>query len=105
MDARRSGVRDEAAKRRTEAAVAWLRDTFADARTRDASAVVIGFHANPRFDSPVADEYRQTYEPFLTALEEEVEQFAKPVLVAHGDGPRVHGRSSPRALHDRPATR
>ena len=28
---------------------------------------------------------RQNYEPFLTALEEEVEQFGKPVLVAQGD--------------------
>ncbi len=82
----RTTAHDEASKRRTDAAVAWLRDTFADARVRSASAVVIGFHANPGFDAPVTDDYRQAYEPFLAALEEEVEQFSKPVLVAHGDG-------------------
>lgn len=75
-----------AAKRRTEAAAAWLRETFAEARALNAWAVVFGFHANPDFEEPVDDPYRQTFEPFITALEEEVEQFAKPVLAVHGDG-------------------
>jgi Calcineurin-like phosphoesterase len=81
----RTAANDEAATRRMDAAVAWLHDTFAEARATDASAVVIGFHANPSFEAPVDDGYRQNYEPFLTALEEEVEQFGKPVLVAQGD--------------------
>lgn len=81
----RTVAHDEASRRRTDAAAAWLRDTFVDAGARSASAVIIGFHANPGFGSPVVDEYRQSYEPFLTTLEEEVEQFGKPVLVAHGD--------------------
>jgi len=82
----RTAAHDEASTRRTEAAAAWLRDTLADARASSASAVVIGFHADPGFASSVADKYRQAYEPFLVTLEEEVEQFGKPVLVAHGDG-------------------
>jgi hypothetical protein len=81
----RTAAHDEATTRRTAAAVAWLRDTFTDARAQHASAVVIGFHANPSFEAPVGDNYRQSYEPFLTALEEEVEQFDRPVLVAQGD--------------------
>ena len=81
----RTAQDDAEARRRTEAAVAWMRETFALARTANASAVVIGFHANPAFERPVTDGERQSYEPFLMALEEEVEAFPKPVLVAQGD--------------------
>ena len=81
----RTTAHDEAAKRRTDAAVAWLRQAFDEARASDATAVVLGFHANPGFEAEIDEEYRQRYEPFLTALEEEVEQFGKPVLVAQGD--------------------
>jgi hypothetical protein len=76
---------DEASVRRTNAAVAWLRAIFGEARERGASAVVIGFHANVTFEAPIDDKYRQSYEPFITTLEEEVERFANPVLVVHGD--------------------
>ena len=81
----RTAADDEAVTRRTDAAVAWLRDAFAEARTSGATAVFLGFHANPSFEAAADDEYRQSYEPFLTALEEEAEQFGKPVLVAQGD--------------------
>ena len=81
----RTAAHDEAAIRRTAAAAAWLRDTFAEASAASARAVVIGFHANPAFEAPAADKYRQSYEPFLTALEEEAERCGKPVLVAPGD--------------------
>jgi hypothetical protein len=37
-------------------------------------------------EAPPGDPYRQAFEPFITALEAEVEQFAKPVLALHGDG-------------------
>jgi hypothetical protein len=76
---------DEAIVRRTAAATAWLRETFADAAATGAHAVVIGFHANPGFERSADDPERQRYEPFLTALEEETERFGKPVLVAQGD--------------------
>ena len=46
--------------------------------------MVIGFHGNPNFEDP-PDNPRQAFEPFLTALEEEVERFARPVLAVHGD--------------------
>jgi hypothetical protein len=81
----RTVAHDEAATRRTDAAAAWLRDSFAEARVSSATAVVLGFHANPSLEAEANDEYRQSYEPFLTALEEEVEQFGKPVLVVQGD--------------------
>jgi hypothetical protein len=76
---------DAAAKRRTEAAAGWVRETFAEARSSNASAVVLSFHANPAFEGSVDDPHRLAFEPFITAVEEEVEEFGKPVLVAHGD--------------------
>ena len=91
---------------RTEAATTWLRETFAGARSQNASAVVIGFHANPDFEQPAGTRYRQAYEPFIAALEEEVEEFRRPVRVTHGDNhefivdhPLVH-RTTGRRLNN-----
>jgi hypothetical protein len=80
---RRTAVDDAAARRRTEAAAAWMREAFSAAKTSNASAVVIALHGNP-FDEEPKD--REPFQPFLITLEEEVEQFRRPVLVAHGDG-------------------
>jgi calcineurin-like phosphoesterase family protein len=81
----RTTADDDAAKRRTAAAVAWLHETFTEAKNVKASAVVLSFHASPGFENPVDDPYRQSFEPFITTLEEEVERFSGPVLIAHGD--------------------
>jgi len=81
----RTASDDEAARRRTEAAAAWVRETFAQARTLNASAVVISFHGVPPFEQP-DDSERYAFEPFIAVVEEETERFARPVLLAHGDG-------------------
>jgi hypothetical protein len=81
----RTTKNDEEVVRRTAAATAWLRETFAAARSSNARGVVLGFHANPAFERPADHQYRQHFEPFLTALEEDAEAFARPVLVVHGD--------------------
>jgi hypothetical protein len=72
-------------RRRTEGAAAWVRETFRQARASDAPAVVIAFQAFPFFELAARDPTRQPFEPFLLALEEEVERFARPVLAVHGD--------------------
>lgn len=64
---------------RTQAATVWMRQTFAEARSANAPAVVVAFHGNP------FSRFAPALQPFLTALEEEVERFRRPVLVAHGD--------------------
>ena len=81
----RTSSDDDAARRRTEAAVAWLRETFTTARSLNASAVVLSFHASPDFDDSPDDPDRQPFEPFLITLEEEADRFARPVLITHGD--------------------
>jgi hypothetical protein len=78
----RTSVDDAAARRRTEVAAAWMRETFSAAKASNASAVVIAFHGNA-FDIEPQD--REPFQPFLFALQEEVERFQRPVLVTHGD--------------------
>lgn len=73
---------DTAARERTEGAAAWIRETFNAAKASNASAVVVAVHGNP-FDEHAED--REPFEPFLTVLRQEAEQFGRPVLVAHGD--------------------
>jgi hypothetical protein len=79
----RTKADDEEVLRRTEAAAAWLRETFAEATANEASAVILGFHGTLGFGVP--SEQVEGYEPFTSALEEVVDQFGKPVLAIHGD--------------------
>jgi hypothetical protein len=81
----RTTADDAASRRRTEAAAQWTRQAFAEAVRVSATAVIIAFHATPGFDDPP---YRQNFEPFVSALEEEAARFGHPVLVVHGDGHR-----------------
>jgi hypothetical protein len=74
-----------AVARRTEAATSWMRETFAEAQRADAPAVVIAFHADPELQEAPGDAERRPFEAWITALEEEVERFARPVLAIHGD--------------------
>lgn len=80
---KRTAADDEEARRRLEASLAWLRDTFTRARSASANAVVVAFHADPGFDW-TADE-RRPYQPLLDAFEDEAVAFGKPVLLIHGD--------------------
>jgi hypothetical protein len=81
----RSPADDAEVRDRTAAAIAWLGDTFARARSSGVPAVVIAFHANPSFELPRGHAGRAPYESFITALESEAVAFGKPVLVVQGD--------------------
>jgi hypothetical protein len=81
----RPATEDAAVKRRTAAAAAWVRESFAEARSLNARGVFLGFHANPDLEGTARSQYRAAFEPFLAALEEEAERFRKPVLAMHGD--------------------
>jgi hypothetical protein len=84
---------------RNEANIAWLRETFAEARKRRSAAVMLISQANPGFDqfdagrSPSRDPrtLAQTdglpdgFQEFLLTLRAEVIAFVKPVAYVHGD--------------------
>jgi len=83
---------------RNLANIAWVRATFADARSRGSVAVMLISQANPGFDltdprtSPrnpttliQADLLADGFRVYLTALRDEVVAFRKPVAYVHGD--------------------
>ena len=79
---KRTAADDAAARRRTEAAAAWVRESFSAARAFSATMIVIALHGNP-FDQELKD--REPFQPFLTTLHEEAGRFPGPILVIHGD--------------------
>lgn len=79
----RTEADDREARRRLEAALAWLHETFARATSQNATAVVVAFHADPAFDGSPAG--RRPFQPLLDAFEDEAVAFEKPVLLIHGD--------------------
>lgn len=84
---------------RNYANIAWMRDTFAEARARESAAVMLISQADPGWDlsdgtrAPLRDPRTLAetdgqpdgYAEFLTALREEVTAFRKPVAYVHGD--------------------
>jgi hypothetical protein len=79
----RTEADDHESRRRLEATLAWLLETFARAKSQSATAVVLSFHADPGFDGSDAD--RAPFRALLDAFEDEAVAFGKPVLLIHGD--------------------
>jgi hypothetical protein len=87
---------------RNAANIAWMRDTFKDARERGAVAIMLIAQADPGWDlsdatrAPIRDPKTLAetdansgaldgYQEFLLALRDEVIKFEKPVSYVHGD--------------------
>jgi hypothetical protein len=84
---------------RTAADVAWMQETFAEAKRRNSAAVMFISQADPGFDAtdatrgPVRDPQSLAetdgapdgYQSFLLALRDAVVDFKKPVAYVHGD--------------------
>ncbi|WP_348758086.1 hypothetical protein [Candidatus Methylocalor cossyra] len=84
---------------RNAATIAWMRDTFAQAKARRAVAVMLFSQANPGWDqtdgkrAPLRDPKTLAetdgkpdgFQEFLSALRDEVIAFRRPVAYVHGD--------------------
>jgi hypothetical protein len=84
---------------RNAADIAWMNETFADAKARNSAAVMLITQADPGWDAsdgtraPLrdpktlaeADGQPDGYQSFLGALRDEVIAFARPVAYVHGD--------------------
>ena len=79
----RSREDDDEVKQRNRAALAWLETVFSKAKREQAPGVLIMIHANPGLDFLLTQ--RKPFNEFLFALQDQVEAFAKPVVLAHGD--------------------
>jgi hypothetical protein len=89
--------KEEAA--RNTADIAWLKQTFAEAKARHSAAVMLITQADPGFDqsdptrAPLRDPKTLAetdgapdgYQSFLSALRDEVVAFQRPVAYVHGD--------------------
>ena len=78
----REARHDQAVERRTSAAIAWMDQAFSDARADSAWGVVLALHADIGL-SP--EDKRDHYDPFVSALKEQVAVFPGQVLLIHGD--------------------
>lgn len=74
---------DDEVGRRVAATVSWLDETFAQARDRQALAVVVAFQANPWHAELEGD--LTGFTEVVSDLRHEVEAFGRPVLLIHGD--------------------
>jgi hypothetical protein len=79
----RTDADDQESRRRLDAALAWLHESFMSAKSQSATAVVVAFQADPGFDSSTADV--TPFKRLLDAVEDEAVGFRKPVLLIHGD--------------------
>lgn len=70
---------------RNPAVVAWLKDSFAQARHDKRSAVVLLFQANPGFAHYAQGFPHRGYRVFLDTLREETLNFPGQVVAVHGD--------------------
>lgn len=71
---------------RSAAGVEWLKHTFMVAKKLRAPGVFLTIHANPNFNEDRTNEgLRGGFNSFLDVLEEQVADYGKPVVIAHGD--------------------
>jgi hypothetical protein len=92
----RSPADDQEVARRTDAALAWLEEAFALARSEQLKGVVLAMHGDPGLER--APEARAGYVEFVGRLEELVKGFAGSVLLIHGDS---HEQRVDHPLRDR----
>ncbi len=79
----RTEASDREVATREAAALAWMDAAFAEARRRDARAVVLAIHADPDFEGRW--QTQAAYGRLKTRLAELATQWARPVLFIHGD--------------------
>ncbi|OAI11692.1 hypothetical protein A1359_01705 [Methylomonas lenta] len=83
--ATRTSADDEEVVRRIDAALEWVKGTFAKAKAENAHGVLLLFQANPGFELAKNSNSRIGFEEILAEMEREAVDFKKPVIFAHGD--------------------
>lgn len=70
---------------RNAANLAWMAGTFARATAQNAKAVVLAFQADLGWELDGFDDRRAGFNDTLNALRRHAREFARPILIIHGD--------------------
>ena len=70
---------------RNTANLAWMAATFTRAKEQNARAVVLAFQADLGWELDGFDDRRAGFNDTLIALRRHAREFAKPILIVHGD--------------------
>ena len=81
----RAAADDGEVTRRSAAAIAWLRETFAVARQDKARAVLLAMQADMALEATAGSPDRQGFDALIMALEQETLGFSGVTWLAHGD--------------------
>jgi len=81
--AERAHESDTEVKRRTDAGIAWMEETFALAMADSLSGIVLAMHGDPGVSSEMPT--TTGYGAFVHRMEVLVKEFGRPVLLIHGD--------------------
>ncbi|GAB1541373.1 hypothetical protein NUACC21_40440 [Scytonema sp. NUACC21] len=81
----RNAENDAEYAERNAANLAWLKEAFALAKANNNLGLVIVIHANPNFDLPPTNAQRTGFNDFINALQTELKNYSKQVILVHGD--------------------
>jgi hypothetical protein len=72
-------------KARTDAALAWIDFAFSEAERRGAAGVFLAMQADPAFEQAQGSDLRNGFDELLARIGQRSIEFARPVVLAHGD--------------------
>ena len=91
---------------RNEANLKWLTDSFEQAKRLQSLGLVLVIQANPQFEIARTNAIRRGFNPFLDLLQRQTADYARPVLLVHGDShyfrvdkPLIHPEKKRRMEH------
>ncbi|MEL7083354.1 MAG: metallophosphoesterase family protein [Cyanobacteria bacterium J06597_1] len=81
----RTPENDAEYRERNAADLAWMKESFERAKTGDYAGFMLTIHANPLFELEPDDPNRSGFNEFIAALETEVANYDRPIVLVHGD--------------------
>ena len=81
----RTPENDAEYRERNAADLAWMKEAFAQAKDGNYAGFMLIIHANPLFELTADDPERSGFNEFISALETEVADYERPIVLVHGD--------------------
>ena len=81
----RNPENDAEYRARNAADLAWMQESFQQAKAGNYAGFMLIIHANPLFELKPDDPQRSGFNEFIAALETEVVNYDRPIVLVHGD--------------------